>query len=222
MTRFLVVRHAESDKTLRKIHGGSGTTITEQGQKDIEKLAGFINEALANRVRSARIYASFVPQVRLTAEMLSQTTSIPVELYENLKNINMGVIDGLSDEDASARYPEAMQRLKMWREGLLSVEEIKIPGAEPLSRFVERVAEVIKRGLENDDELRIFIVTRSVGIAILNTLLSESTLAGKPYTRFRLDPCSATLVEASTIGKGNLLYLNQTGFLGRPITYPDD
>ena len=222
MTKFLIIRHAESDKTLSNIHGGSGKIITEQGKQDIKKLTNFMGKSFAESFKFAQIYSSTVQQVKLTAVLLSESINVPIKFNEKLRNIDMGILDGLSDEEATNRYPDVMRRLRMWREGRLDVSEIKIPNAEPLSQFVERIRKILETTITRKDELNIFIVTRSVGIAIINILLEKSMLEGKAYTRFRLDPCSATLVETTTLGLGKLVYINDTNFLERTISYPDD
>jgi broad specificity phosphatase PhoE len=218
----LIVRHAEAFKTLKAVHGGAGTSLTEQGQRDTIALGGFIKETFEGHISNGVIYSSLVPQVLQTGQLLAKLLGISLVTTNLIRNINMGILDGLSDEKAQELYPAEMARLAKWRAGELPVEQIQIPGAESILEFKERVKSVISRAFETGASPLIFIVTRSVGIAILNLLLEQSELRGKGYTRFRMDPCSATLVIGTEIGHYTLEFVNRSDFLGRIMNYPDD
>lgn len=220
--QVLIVRHAEALKTLEAVHGGAGTSLTEQGSRDIVALASFIKELFNKRVVNGAIYSSLVPQVLQTGQLLQKLLGIPLITTNRIRNIHMGVLDGLSDEQAQRLYPAEMARLTKWREGKLDVDEIRIPGGESIPQFRERVGAVVSESFETQMSPLIFIVTRSVGIAILNLLLENSELIEKGYSRFRLDPCSATLVSSGKIGYGTLVFVNRSDFLGRTMDYPDD
>lgn len=219
---IFIVRHAEALKTVSGIHGGGGTLLTSQGVQDVALISQFLRNELSAQADSLNIFASMVPQVAETGQLLAQALGVQVVPRERLRGINMGVLDGLKDVDAWQKYPEIMTRLDAWRKGQLDVNDIGITDAEPLSTFLARISSEIEEILALDANPCCLISTRSVGIAAMNALLNQSSLLGKPYTRFRLDPGSVTRINFQSFRNGEVIYCNRSDFLGRKMDYPDD
>ena len=220
--RFLIIRHAEAEKTLKGIHGGSGTPLTTQGREDVLNIASYLRNQFSDISANTLICCSFVPQVLETANVISQLLDIPMLKFVELRNMDMGVLAGLSDDEAKQKFPDIMKRLELWRNGKLDEKRLNIPEKEPIDSFLQRIRGVLRECYASDKTNIIIIVTRSIGIGILNLLLKNSELKGQSYRRFRFDPCSLTVIESDVIGYGKLISHNETFFLGRHIEYPDD
>lgn len=218
----VIIRHAEAQKTVESVHGGRGTPLTAQGSADCEKIGAFLQERYAGRTGRVLLVGAPAPQVRETGELLGRILSIPYLVDLRYNGLNMGALGGLSDAEATARYPEVMERLSAWRRGRVRVEEIGIPGGEPISAFLTRLRSALSDSLSQGHELLIIVGTRSVGIGLTNVLLEHSVLAGEPYKRFRFDPGSVTAISFNAVGWGALDTLNRTDFLDRVLEYPDD
>lgn len=196
--------------------------MTEVGKKDIENISKFILANICSAEKRAGIYSSNVRQVYETAELLSGATGLPWHVDENLRNLHVGVFDGLADDEVNSKYPDAARRLALWRQGKLDVNEIGIPEAETMRDFLDRIRLALQPILCSDLDVAVVVVSRSVGIAIINILLENTYLRDKPYTRYRLDPGSITLLEVSQPHGARLTFDNRSDFLNRAMNYPDD
>ena len=215
----LLIRHSEAEKTLRQVHGGSGTPLTSRGRDDTRDLASTLRQWNSLSSDTA-IFAGPRPQARETASILGRELLLAVHDQPSFRNIGMGIFDGLTDDAARSRDPAAMARLEAWRLGRATVEDIKIPEAETLMDFLHRV----------DDGLRyiaavswnpIIVTTRSLGIAIINILTGYLDGKRTGYLRYRFDAGSITLLENSPSG-WNISIHNDTGYLAGDRDFKDD
>jgi broad specificity phosphatase PhoE len=221
--RIALVRHPESYKTQANRHGGLGEPLTERGRADIINLANFLLRSLNITQTKSLIFASTAVHVLETGNMLQQLTGIKLVVDQRLKNIHMGVFDGLSNDEIWEKYPEPARQLQMWRDGQLDVSEVDIPDAESMNDFIMRIKTALDDILTNrDNEIVVTVVTRSVGVAITNILLANTDLKGKPYTRFRFNPASVSLFQVNGSDSAIVHYHNNTDFLNREVEYPDD
>jgi len=220
MKTVILVRHAEAHKTLEKRHGGQGTRLTAQGYEDAERVAERIL-ARGGTISPTMVLGSPIQQVAETATLVGGRLKWPVKIDARLKGIHMGIFDGLTDEETKIVDKAAAERLEMWRQRKLPVEEIKIPGAENINEFQQRIASVLAESLGSANTLLIS-GTRSVGIAVLNILTNGLKLREQGYIRYRLDPGSISLLTEAQPGSYQIVEVNSTTHLGRAVEYPDD
>lgn len=218
--QMIVIRHSEAQKTARRVHGGAGTCLTSRGRSDSVSLADYLRKGSLISDEDI-IFTSKRPQALETAEILGATLNIKIEPLDFLRNISMGIFDGLTDDDARNLNPAAMKRLEAWREGRLSVENIKIPEAEDLRQFVLRVRDALDI-MTVYTTRPIVIVTRSLGIAIHNLISSSFQGDFSRYCRVRLDPGSVTVYEKEADGFMRAVRENDTSYLEGERKFADD
>ncbi len=222
MLRFksvILVRHSEAEKTIRQVHGGMGTPLTARGRIDTQKLAEQLEKA--GLVDPATIiFSSPRPQAVETAQILAAQLARVCKVEDRFRNINMGVFDGLTDEEARLADPAAMKRLVDWRSGRLSIGELKIPDSESITEFVARINNALT-DIQEVCQTPVVIMTRSVGIAIVNVL--QGYLDGKipDYPRRRFDPGSITQIISGSSGM-TVIIDNDTAYLGPQRIFRDD
>ena len=220
LRQLALIRHSEAEKTNRRVHGGLGTSLTPRGRLDTIDLACYLKE---NTIvgDDTVIFTGPRPQTKETAEILASELKIRLNILDSLRNINMGLFDGLTDFEATKCDPDSMARLKAWRNGQLSVEEIQIPGAEDQKIFVKRISSTLN-DIVTLTTSPIVVVTRSVGIALHN--LTSTTFDGNfvKYIRLRLDPGSVTLYRKNASGKMETIHQNVTSYLKGFREFSDD
>lgn len=220
LERVVLIRHSEAEKTTRQVHGGTGTPLTERGREDTAALARYLHD---NGLISSRtkVITGPRPQAVETAQFLATELNLELIVLAALRNISMGIFDGLSDAEARARDPEAMRRLEQWRAGQLPASDIRMPEGEDLSGFVSRIQKVVEdlATLTNDP---IIVVTRSVGIALYNLLGPSFDPTLQQYKRVRLDPGSVSVFVRGTPDGMVCLLQNETGYLKGQREFVDD
>jgi broad specificity phosphatase PhoE len=94
------IRHAESLKSIEKRHGGRGLPITKQGKNDIVELLCFLEKQENVHFHNSLFFCSDRIQVKETATFIENQQQVSFQIESALKNISLGVLDGLSDEEA--------------------------------------------------------------------------------------------------------------------------
>src|ERR671921_1502977 len=101
-TRVLLVRHGESRGNAERRFGGhTPTPLSELGHRQAEAAA----RALASENVTA-IYSSDLLRAVQTAEPLARATGLEVEETEAFRERSVGLMEGLTFEEAAAAHPE--------------------------------------------------------------------------------------------------------------------
>jgi len=214
------IRHAESFKSTEDRHGGKGLPLTEQGKKDTVELVRFLNLTERLDFKDSSLYCSDLIQVIETARIIEVEANCKFEVSSAVKNISLGILDGLSKVEAIEKYPFIADKLEKWREGKIKVDEFTIPEAETMESFYKRIFSFVNF-VVNTKKNVVVIGTRSVGVAITNIFTNFSPeIKIAVYQRHLFDPSSVSKYSFSD-GRTSIDYLNKTDFLNNKPSHPD-
>jgi len=173
------------------MQGQADFELSPTGQQQAEKLA---KRLLAEAWCPDHIYSSPLKRARQTAQVLLQAfesakvvsvqAAAPLEYAEALQELDNGVFQGLTWQEAQTAYPDLCRELET------SLEVLPIPGAESLDQVRDRAREFVQQLLQrHDNNDRIWIIThggilqflvaqllgcdRTWGLAIRSTALFE-------------------------------------------------
>jgi broad specificity phosphatase PhoE len=213
ISRIILIRHAHSQKNAEDRHGGQGRELTEQGRKELEKLHRYLKSQLC--IKTPIIYHAPIAQAEFTAHYLNSSFSTIDHTDQRIRSLNLGILSGLSREEAATRYPGPAKRLEEWRNGNLRIEELNIPQSEVFHNFWERGVSFLEEMLlrRNYDGDLIIVGTRSILILLTNILLQDTFLVSKPYTVFEFNNCGVTVFRYLGQLKAELICQNETKFL---------
>jgi len=220
LRQLIMVRHSEAEKTQRQVHGGPGTHLTDRGRTDTVDLARYLSERELVGHDSV-VFCGPRQQTLETAEILAHQINLHWSVLEGLRNINMGIFDGLTDDEARATDPDSMARLESWRRGELPVGKICIPRSENLESFVTRIDNTLEEMI-SVSSTPLVIVTRSVGIALHNLLGDSFRWNFDHYARIRLDPGSVTVYSRNKNPSNQYVLSNSTEYLDGSREFADD
>ncbi len=100
-TRILLVRHGQSGKNVAGQFGGhSKTPLSKIGRRQAEETA----KRLANE-NIDKIYSSDLPRATQTAEPLANQIKKTIQLTKDLRERNVGRLEGLTFREAKEKYP---------------------------------------------------------------------------------------------------------------------
>ena len=152
--RIILIRHGQSTgNTERRFQGQSKDPrfhLTELGKQQARKLKQrFINENIA----PTHIYSSPLKRVKETAEIIADGTNIAIQYSDDLQEYGLGILTGMSIEEASNNYKESE-----WKQ--LEIDEYgTVEGAETIEEKLRRAKEIINRVIrEHNDEHTVFLV----------------------------------------------------------------
>jgi probable phosphoglycerate mutase len=101
-TQILLVRHGQSEGNAERRFGGhTATPLSSRGRRQAQATA----EALCGEQLTA-IFSSDLARAMQTAAPLSRLTGLPVQGTEAFRERSVGVMEGLTFEDAAQKHPE--------------------------------------------------------------------------------------------------------------------
>jgi probable phosphoglycerate mutase len=135
MSRLILVRHGENHANLTKefSYRRVDYPLTLKGRLQAEQTAA----ALA-RWPSGALFASPLRRAQETAAIIGAALGLPVQLVEDLREVNVGALEGSAD--LAAAWTVNRQVVAAWRAGQTAV---RYPDGENLLEFVARLQRAI-------------------------------------------------------------------------------
>lgn len=185
LQRLTLLRHAIAQKNLEDRHGGSGSDLLPEARVELKLLIANLSK---KGIRPTKIYCSPVPQAEQTASFLSGHYRIPLIQHSSLQPLHLGVLSGLSREEASLRFPQAASLMEGWRKGEIELHQLVIPGAEDFRAFYNRGERFLgSLGVWRGDY--VVVGTRSIVILLVSILLCRSPTPGGGYREIPMENC---------------------------------
>ena len=134
-TRIYLVRHGEVEGAgVPRYNGHADVGLTPRGVNQYHELKGRFTEA-----RITACYASDLTRCAVGARILGDHLGVEPVLEPNLRELNIGIWEGITWAELQARYPEE------WQARLADIVGYRVPGGENLLDLEARVMPVIDR-----------------------------------------------------------------------------
>ena len=206
MVTLYVVRHGQTvDNLENRIQGHTDSPLTELGVRQAE--------AVADRLASesfAAIYSSDLGRAMRTAEIVASRHSLLVNTTPLLRELNLGVAQGLTAEEFAERWPE---EYRMWKSDSAAHRP---PGGETIESIIERCRTFVEQVVpQYDDGDKLAVIahggtqrglvcavfglpaTFCVSMSVSNGSLSIIELGDRPYLRLHNDTCHVRGIEVT-------------------------
>jgi broad specificity phosphatase PhoE len=156
-THVLIIRHGQSQGNAEGRFGGhTDTPLSPLGRRQAEATA----RALANEKFSA-IYTSDLPRAIETATPLAKLTGVRLQITDALRERSVGVMEGLTFEEAAEQHPEQYQAL------LRRDFEHVLVGGESYRQTLDRASRLLDEAIEQHKGGRIVLFAHTGTICIL-------------------------------------------------------
>lgn len=157
VTHVLLIRHGQSLGNAEGRFGGhTDTPLSPRGRKQAAATA----EALASEKLDA-IYSSDLPRAIESATPLAKKAGIEIQLTEGFRERSVGVMEGLTFEEAAAQHPDQYAAL------LHRDFEHVLLGGESYRQTLDRASRKLDEIIERHKGGRIAIFTHTGTICIL-------------------------------------------------------
>lgn len=180
-----LLRHGTALKNVENRHGGVGTDLASAS---ISETMAVGNELLGFGIRFDEIVFAPRRQCEQTAQLLSGTMGTPCRIEPALTPIGLGIIDGLSNEEVSERYPKISQMMGKWRKGEIEIDQVNIPGMELRPEFYHRGSQFLLE-IKSSRRSTIVVATRSILILLTSIMLRRTPSPGGNYRDISWDNC---------------------------------
>ncbi len=203
-TRVLLIRHGQSQGNAERRFGGhTATPLSELGHRQAEATG----LALAREGVTA-IYSSDLPRAVQTAEPLARETGLDVEETDALRERSVGLMEGLTFEEAAAAHPAEYAAL------LRRDFEHVLAGGESYRQLLDRAAAGLDRAVEQHrgGTLALFSHTGTICILALHLMGALDAPALKPVW-LSSSNCGVTRFELRSDGFVRVSAFNDTRHL---------
>jgi broad specificity phosphatase PhoE len=157
-TRILLIRHGQSQGNAEGRFGGhTATPLSPRGRQQAEATA----HALATEKISA-IYSSDLSRAVETAMPLARLTGLDVEQTSAFRERSVGVMEGLTFEEAAAQHPEQYAALIR-----RDMEHVML-GGESYRQMLDRAAAHLDSIIEQHSSGQVAIFSHTGTICILS------------------------------------------------------
>jgi alpha-ribazole phosphatase/probable phosphoglycerate mutase len=172
-TRLYLVRHGQvADGHAHRYHGNNDIGLSQQGVRQLEKLADQLKS-----VPLAAVYASDLTRSREGAEILCQGRNLTLEAIPEFREIHFGVWEGLTFGEITERYPEEL------RARFNDLAAYRIPGGESLMDVRDRVLPKLEEILARHEGQSLALVAH----AGVNRVILTDALDLPLTSLFRID-----------------------------------
>jgi broad specificity phosphatase PhoE len=203
-TRVLLVRHGKSQGNAERRFGGhTATPLSELGHRQAEATA----RALASENISA-IYSSDLLRAVQTAEPLARETGLRVEQTDAFRERSVGLMEGLTFEEAATAHPEEYAAL------LRRDFERVLAGGESYRQLLDRASARLDLAVEQNrgGTVAVFSHTGTICILILHLMGALDSPELKPVW-VSSSNCGVTRFAIERGGLTRLLNTNDTRHL---------
>jgi alpha-ribazole phosphatase len=160
-TRVILLRHGEPQAAVHgRCYGNLDVALSTTGRAQADRLAAALRD-----MPLAAIYASPRRRAIESAEPLAAALGLTVETRDGLREIDFGVLEGLTYDEAAARHP---QFYAAW---MASPTEVAFPGGESYRQVRARVLATLE-SLLTAHAGRAFVVCAHGGVT--RTLLAAA------------------------------------------------
>ena len=195
-----LLRHGQTEHTPeRRFSGSSDLPLSEMGRAEARAAA------LSLKDRGiAAIVCSPLRRCRETAAAAADVLGLPVEVDDDLRELDFGEWEGLTRDEAVARNPLALRRF-------FGATDVRAPGGESIADVSARVARARRRILDRYAGRTVLVVSHVTPIKLL---LAAGLGAGDEVVhRVFLEAASLCTVAWSSDGRTSVRLVNDTGHL---------
>ncbi|MCA9883250.1 MAG: histidine phosphatase family protein [Anaerolineae bacterium] len=158
LRRALFVRHGETDYNAeRRIQGHLNVALNDRGHEQAKALAEHLTD-----LSIGSIYSSDLVRAYQTAEYIAERLSLPIITDERLREVNLGVFQGLTGDELR-RSPHHADAYAMWR----SDETYAPTGGESFQQLGDRTLASWQEISEASADDTVLIVTHGGNIRSL-------------------------------------------------------
>lgn len=152
MVHFIILRHGETTYNpieCRRYQGCSDAPLSENGILQSKITTEFV---LKNYKFDA-IYSSHLSRTHTLAKMIGDQLGMPVTIYEDLKEIDVGIFTGNLLTDIAKQYPKELEALDLYP------TTAHFPGGECYDEVYERAMKSFDRIAKQNEGKAVLVVT---------------------------------------------------------------
>ena len=169
-----VTRHGETDFNVEKRYTGStDIPLNTRGFQQAEELANKLSA-----INFDIIVSSPLLRAKQTAEIIHKSFGVPIIIMDEFMEINVGVYEGLTKEEAQVQYPEVWAKLaEIWSKlGSRPLDDAPT-GGETLRQVDARIAAGLAKLKKEHTESKVLLVCHAFAARTINRQITGLSFA---------------------------------------------
>lgn len=158
-TELWLVRHGQTDWNLVGRWQGQASNAPGLNEGGFAQ-AKSLRDELAGR-KFVAAYSSDLLRARQTAEIVMEPHGLQVGLEPRLREMNLGVWEGMLSEDIEKQYPQDLEARAQ------DPYHVRVPGGESPQDVAERVLKAVSEIAKQHEGGSVLIVAHGVSLAVI-------------------------------------------------------
>ncbi len=197
MATVVLVRHAVTESTGKRLGGRTPTALSERGRAQAEEVADRLTG-----LKVAAVYASPVPRTAQTAASIAARLGLQVLELDGLNEFDYG--------RWTDRPLAQLRRTRLWSAIQQAPSRVTFPGGESFRHAQQRAVEVMEAMVLHHSDRQIVVAVSHADV--IKTVVAH--YAGVPldlFQRLVVAPASVSILSLPRSGTPRLLRFNDAG-----------
>lgn len=191
--KVILIRHGQSIKNIKKIHGGSGEELTACGKVQASNAAKVIKDIVDGSL--LKIFSSTSYHTQATAKIIGEALNIAVEKPLQFRPLYLGIADGLSESELETVNYNSYQLFAMWRRREIDIKELKIPLMESYMEFWNRGVDLLNSIAFEGSSL--MVCSNSLMILLSHIMMNNHPETTDRYRHISINNCDIIAFNTS-------------------------
>ena len=166
VVNIYIARHGETRWNVEgRMQGFKDSDLTKRGISDAKSLGESLKD-----IDFDYIYSSPLGRALDTAKYIAQDDNIKIILDDSLKELNLGIWEGMTHEDAKEKYPI---QYKNFRE---HPELFESQGGESFLELIKRVEDGLNNIIKDENHENVLIVTHTCVIKAISVIVKNEDI----------------------------------------------
>ncbi len=185
MTKFLIIRHGESETNLTGVFTGqSNAPLTERGILQAKCTAEFIK----NNYKVDKVITSDLARAFVTGKAVADHFGLDVTPTPELREISAGKWEAVPFSDIKEAYPE------LYASWFGDIGVCRCPGGESVTELGDRVFRCFTRIAEENPDSTVVIATHATPIRALQSIITYGSVNGMKHINWVSNASLSTVI----------------------------
>lgn len=198
-TEIIFVRHGQTDFNKQRLYFGHlDPKLNETGISQLKNTKKLLHKLEKN---ISKVYSSDLKRCVESMKLLEIDAEVEKILTEDLREMNFGVLEGKTFEEAKEEFPGFVENLKNnWK-------KLRFDGSESVEDLYFRVSDKLSKIAEENKGEKILVVAHAGVIQSLLSYYLFDSLDG--YWKFKIDNGSISKLHITSDGFAYFEYVNR-------------
>ena len=198
-TEIIFVRHGQTDFNKQRLYFGHlDPKLNETGIRQLKNTKKLLHKLEKN---ISKVYSSDLKRCVESMKLLEIDEEVEKILTEDLREMNFGVLEGKTFEEAKEEFPGFVENLKNnWK-------KLRFDGSESVEDLYFRVSDKLSKIAEENKGEKILVVAHAGVIQSLLSYYLFDSLDG--YWKFKIDNGSISKLHITSDGFVYFEYVNR-------------